>query len=153
MCVIPDRNMFLFFLTRIKLFLLFQIRRRRPTPATLVASSDQSSPGKALKCKRTHTYKLSREVIVLIYIHYLQAHSINFIHNPVLLKLASYICILVTIIFDTCTYQVNCGDLRTQWHGWKEDQTGLKEIFGLAGIQTNNSNTEQWVIDSWVIML
>lgn len=28
---------------------IFQIRRRRPTPATLVASSDQSSPGKTIQ--------------------------------------------------------------------------------------------------------
>ena len=35
-----------------------QIRRRRPTPATLVASSDQSSPGKVLLSlsHKTHTH-------------------------------------------------------------------------------------------------
>ena len=36
-------------------FLSLQIRRRRPTPATLVASSDQSSPGMSL----SHTPSLS----------------------------------------------------------------------------------------------
>uniref|UniRef100_A0A672YFN3 Protein phosphatase 1 regulatory subunit 1A n=1 Tax=Sphaeramia orbicularis TaxID=375764 RepID=A0A672YFN3_9TELE len=32
-----------------------QIRRRRPTPATLVASSDQSSPGKTIYRNNTYT--------------------------------------------------------------------------------------------------
>lgn len=109
---------FVFFSLLNEIVLLFQIRRRRPTPATLVASSDQSSPGKAFKCKHTHThtYRLFLSLVKTLYCFrfIISRLTLNFIDGFVLLKLGCYICsfiILVTVHSRLITEIWGHGDI------------------------------------------